>query len=182
MSHRYVAPSSLKEPLSRLSSLWLFGKFWVFLYRAMRLKWLNRKTFWFCPKYLPGFPLVVGFFSYCFHASKSVVYVCLFWANLLNLFSLIAMSTLYVLDWHSRTFGYHRRQTAVIATTASPEKAGNIGNIIQVNKDLWIPPSQPKAPPLAGVCERKQCQTYCCADRHKYDVHDDNKEVCAFSH
>lgn len=93
---------------------------------------------------------------------------------------LIAMSTLYVLDWHSRTFGYHRRQTAVIATTASPEKAGNIGNIIQVNKDLWIPPSQPKAPPLAGVCERKQCQTYCCADRHKYDVHDDNKEVHVF--
>uniref|UniRef100_A0A914RZC5 NDT80 domain-containing protein n=1 Tax=Parascaris equorum TaxID=6256 RepID=A0A914RZC5_PAREQ len=90
--------------------------------------------------------------------------------------NLIAMSTLYVLDWHSRTFGYHRRQTAVIATTASPEKAGNIGNIIQVNKDLWIPPSQPKAPPLAGVCERKHCQTYCCADRHKYDVHDDNKE------
>ncbi|VDK49659.1 unnamed protein product [Anisakis simplex] len=85
---------------------------------------------------------------------------------------LIAMSTLYVLDWHSRTFGYHRRDMPMIVTTTSPETVGNIGNIIEVNKDLWLPPSQPNVPPLAIVCENQHCHTYCCSgmsSQHHYD-------------
>ncbi|MFH4977534.1 hypothetical protein AB6A40_004243 [Gnathostoma spinigerum] len=75
---------------------------------------------------------------------------------------LIAMSTLYVLDWHNRNFGY---LSPLLARTSTSLKQGgdNIGEIIERRPYSWIPPFQPNAPPLVISCEEQRCQTYCCS-------------------
>ncbi|VDN56385.1 unnamed protein product [Dracunculus medinensis] len=78
---------------------------------------------------------------------------------------LIAMSTLYVLDWHHRTFGYMNNFQL---TSETPQPEQKIGNIVQVNHGHWIPPIQPNAPPITVNCDLSSCHTYCCTDADEF--------------
>ncbi|KAE9551674.1 hypothetical protein FO519_005114 [Halicephalobus sp. NKZ332] len=72
---------------------------------------------------------------------------------------LLAMCTLYVLDWYNRTYVYN----AHIPTMNSPSNGDNVGNLIEQKSISWIPPIQPLAPVLASYCGLKnQCPHYCC--------------------
>lgn len=97
--------------------------------------------------------------------------------------SLIAMSTLYVLDWHHRTFGYMNNFQL---TSETPQPEQKIGNIVQVNHGHWIPPIQPNAPPITVNCDLSSCQTYCCTDADEFyaanEYHKGVSAICHFFH
>ncbi|MCP9260115.1 Myelin regulatory factor [Dirofilaria immitis] len=89
---------------------------------------------------------------------------------------LIAMSTLYVLDWHNRTFGYQKRPYIFESTTTNGpvvEQSGKIGQIVQVKDNVWNPPIQPHAPPLSVPCDHMYCHLFCCMERDEYSVSND---------
>nr|CDQ05490.1 Bm3481, isoform d [Brugia malayi] len=90
---------------------------------------------------------------------------------------LIAMSTLYVLDWHNRTFGYQKRPYIFeSSSTNGPvvlEQGGKIGQIVQVKDNIWKPPIQPHAPPLSVSCDHMYCHMFCCMERDEYNVPND---------
>ncbi|VDN06025.1 unnamed protein product [Thelazia callipaeda] len=84
---------------------------------------------------------------------------------------LIAMSTLYVLDWHNRTFGYHKRgYNSNGITTIDPsvmDQNGKIGHIVQLkDSDIWKPPIQLNVPLLSTPCNHMHCHSYCCMERN----------------
>ncbi|VDM08774.1 unnamed protein product [Wuchereria bancrofti] len=91
---------------------------------------------------------------------------------------LIAMSTLYVLDWHNRTFGYQKRPYIFESTSTNGpvvlEQGGKIGQIVQVKDNVWKPPIQPHAPPLSVSCDHMYCHMFCCMERDEYSVPNDN--------
>lgn len=79
--------------------------------------------------------------------------------------SLIAMSTLYVLDWHNRTFGHGKRPYHLDMSTVnvpSGEQGSEIGHIVQVQSKVWTPPLQLHVPPLSTACVQNHCHTFCC--------------------
>lgn len=87
------------------------------------------------------------------------------------------MSTLYVLDWHNRTFGYQKRPYIFESTTTNGpvvEQGGKIGQIVQVKDNVWKPPIQPHAPPLSVSCDHMYCHMFCCMERDEYSVQNDN--------
>lgn len=88
--------------------------------------------------------------------------------------SLIAMSTLYVLDWHNRTFGYQKRQYAIESSTSGPilEQGSKIGHIVQVQNSVWTPPVQQNAPLLTSSCDDVHCHMYCCMERDQHSIPD----------
>uniref|UniRef100_A0A7E4VYG4 Peptidase S74 domain-containing protein n=1 Tax=Panagrellus redivivus TaxID=6233 RepID=A0A7E4VYG4_PANRE len=81
---------------------------------------------------------------------------------------LLAMCTLYVLDWYNRTYVYSPHIPHITPSTNSQD----IGHLIEQKYRLplaWIPPTQPFAPILASMCDLMyQCPQYCCATTHKY--------------
>lgn len=84
-------------------------------------------------------------------------------------FCLLAMCTLYVLDWYNRTYVYN----AHIPIMTHPNNTQDyIGNMIEMKDKLplsWIPPTQPFAPILASMCGlRSQCPQYCCIGTPKF--------------
>ncbi|KAL3999072.1 NDT80 / PhoG like DNA-binding family protein [Acanthocheilonema viteae] len=93
---------------------------------------------------------------------------------------LIAMSTLYVLDWHNRTFGYQKRPYMFESTTSNGpmmEQGVKIGQIVQVKDNVWKPPIQPHAPPLSVSCDHMYCHTFCCMKDDEYSIaNDDDKD------
>lgn len=76
-------------------------------------------------------------------------------------FCLIAMSALYILDWHNRNFGYHHVSHA---TTPGPKEGP--GNVV-IPLDHYVPLSQPDAPPLVPFCPMTTCREYCCSEYDK---------------
>lgn len=80
---------------------------------------------------------------------------------------LLAMSGLYVMDWHNRNFG--PRHTTSGTTNGNTE---NVGNMISNPKPAFpnLPMIQPDAPALGGICTANSCHTYCCADRALYET------------
>lgn len=74
-------------------------------------------------------------------------------------FCLIAMSALYILDWHNRNFGYHH--VTPKSTTPGPKEGP--GNVV-IPLDHYVPLSQPDAPPLVPFCPVSHCREYCCTD------------------
>ena len=80
---------------------------------------------------------------------------------------LLAMCTLYVLDW-CRRVNNDPHGPMMSAPTNSQDAIGHL--IEQKFRPLsWIPPTQPFAPVLASICGLKsQCPQYCCANAHKY--------------
>ncbi|VDL63320.1 unnamed protein product [Nippostrongylus brasiliensis] len=88
---------------------------------------------------------------------------------------LIAMSALYVLDWHNRNYGYHHLYPL---NATPPSKLGGSTEgpsvpvlSIQFHLEIfasdhpYLPMLQPDAPPLMATCRSNHCHTYCCADR-----------------
>ncbi|CAI2356400.1 unnamed protein product [Caenorhabditis sp. 36 PRJEB53466] len=71
-------------------------------------------------------------------------------------FCLLAMSALYILDWHNRNYGYHHASPS--STTSGPKEGP--GNIV-IPLDHYTPFSQPDAPPLA-LCPLNNCRAVCC--------------------
>lgn len=87
------------------------------------------------------------------------------------------MSTLYVLDWHNRTFGYHKRPYILESTTTNgpmTEEGGKIGQIVQVKDNVWKPPIQPHAPPLNISCDYMYCHMFCCTKGDEYNMPTEN--------
>ncbi|VDO88456.1 unnamed protein product [Heligmosomoides polygyrus] len=84
---------------------------------------------------------------------------------------LIAMSALYVLDWHNRNYGYHHLYPL---NATPPTKLGGstegVGHMIYQIDHPYLPMLQPDAPPLMATCRSSHCHTYCCADRAKYNT------------
>ncbi|KJH44131.1 NDT80/PhoG like DNA-binding family protein [Dictyocaulus viviparus] len=82
---------------------------------------------------------------------------------------LIAMSALYVLDWHNRNYGYHHLYPP---NATPPTKFGGstegVGHMIYQIDHPYLPMLQPNAPPLMSTCRSTHCYTYCCADNIKY--------------
>ncbi|PIC17374.1 hypothetical protein B9Z55_023638 [Caenorhabditis nigoni] len=72
-------------------------------------------------------------------------------------FCLIAMSALYILDWHNRNFGYTH------VTTTTPSTKEGPGNVV-IPLDHYVPLQQPDAPPVAPFCPLEKCREYCCAE------------------
>lgn len=92
-------------------------------------------------------------------------------------FSLIAMSTLYVLDWHRRTLGSHRYPSNLLFTTPVPNSEngsstaadeGWMGNVI--GNKAFEPPRYENGPPLTACCGHQHCRTYCCSNIEKADA------------
>lgn len=77
-------------------------------------------------------------------------------------FCLIAMSSLYILDWHNRNYGYHHATPT--ATTPGPKEGP--GNIV-IPLDHYVPLRQPDAPPVVPACPVKVCREYCCSEYDK---------------
>ncbi|CAI5443890.1 unnamed protein product [Caenorhabditis angaria] len=72
---------------------------------------------------------------------------------------LLAMSALYVLDWHNRNYGYHHHHYTHHSTT--PSSKGEPANLV-VSPLRFMPTYQPDAPPLLAHCFSPSCRTYCC--------------------
>ncbi|CAG9535122.1 unnamed protein product, partial [Cercopithifilaria johnstoni] len=90
---------------------------------------------------------------------------------------LLAMSTLYVLDWHNRTFEYQKHPFIFESTTTNGpmiEQGGKIGHIVQVKDNVWKPPIQPHAPPLSISCDHMYCHMFCCMKDDEYNIPNDN--------
>ena len=85
---------------------------------------------------------------------------------------LLAMCTLYVLDW-CRRVNNDPHGPMMYPPTNSQDAVGHL--IEQKFRPLsWIPPTQPFAPVLASMCGLKsQCPQYCCAATHKYFADDE---------
>lgn len=82
---------------------------------------------------------------------------------------LIAMSALYVLDWHNRNYGYHHLYPPnVTPPTKSGYSTEGVGHMIYQIDHPYLPMLQPDAPPLMPKCRSTYCYMYCCADRAKY--------------
>ncbi|CAD44121.1 Myelin regulatory factor homolog 2, N-terminal [Caenorhabditis elegans] len=77
-------------------------------------------------------------------------------------FCLLAMSALYILDWHNRNFGYHHFTPS--ATTSGPKEGP--GNVV-IPLDHYVPLRQPDAPPLVPFCPMETCRGYCCMEYDK---------------
>ncbi|CAI2333913.1 unnamed protein product [Caenorhabditis sp. 36 PRJEB53466] len=71
---------------------------------------------------------------------------------------LLAMSALYVLDWHNRNYGYH--QNYEVPGSAKGEPA----NLV-VSPSDYMPSFQPDAPILLDQCFNPTCKTFCCTDQ-----------------
>ncbi|EGT44995.1 CBN-PQN-47 protein [Caenorhabditis brenneri] len=67
---------------------------------------------------------------------------------------LLAMSALYILDWHNRNYGFHKNADA----NTLPAK-WEPANLV-VPSDF----TQPDAPVLLEKCFNPSCKTYCCTD------------------
>ncbi|EPB68108.1 hypothetical protein ANCCEY_12802 [Ancylostoma ceylanicum] len=91
---------------------------------------------------------------------------------------LIAMSALYVLDWHNRNYGYHHLYPP---NATPPTKSGGstegVGHMIYQIDHPYLPMLQPDAPPLMSTCRSTHCHTYCCADRAVYHTTSEVNEV-----
>ncbi|KAK6765577.1 hypothetical protein RB195_025471 [Necator americanus] len=91
---------------------------------------------------------------------------------------LIAMSALYVLDWHNRNYGYHHLYPP---NATPPTKSGGstegVGHMIYQIGHPYLPMLQPDAPPLMSTCRSTQCHTYCCADRATYHIGREETEM-----
>uniref|UniRef100_A0A0N5AEA4 NDT80 domain-containing protein n=1 Tax=Syphacia muris TaxID=451379 RepID=A0A0N5AEA4_9BILA len=82
---------------------------------------------------------------------------------------LVAMSTLYALDWHRRTFGTSRYASGLLPPTAVPSAEnsstaadeGWMGNVI--GNKAFEPPRYDNGPPLTACCGHEYCRTYCCS-------------------
>lgn len=88
-----------------------------------------------------------------------------------DLYSLIAMSTLYVLDWHNRTFGYQKNLEIFKppSSTVKPSiEQSSIGHIIELSDKVWKPPIQLHAPPLTIPCDQMYCHMFCCLKPDEY--------------
>ncbi|KHJ91320.1 NDT80/PhoG like DNA-binding family protein [Oesophagostomum dentatum] len=82
---------------------------------------------------------------------------------------LIAMSALYVLDWHNRNYGYQHLYPPIATTpTKSDNSTEGVGHMIYQNDYPYLPMLQPDAPILMPACRSSHCHTYCCADRAAY--------------
>lgn len=77
-------------------------------------------------------------------------------------FCLLAMSALYILDWHNRNFGYHH----VPPKTTTPGPKEGPGNVV-IPLDHYVPLKQPDAPPLVPKCPTYNCREYCCSEYDK---------------
>lgn len=71
---------------------------------------------------------------------------------------LLAMSALYVLDWHNRNYGYHQH-----FETNTPSTKGELANLV-ISPANFMPSFQPDAPILLEKCFNPSCKTYCCTD------------------
>uniref|UniRef100_A0A8R1HWK5 Myelin regulatory factor n=1 Tax=Caenorhabditis japonica TaxID=281687 RepID=A0A8R1HWK5_CAEJA len=71
---------------------------------------------------------------------------------------LLAMSSLYILDWHNRNYGYHQHFDVNTQSTK-----GEPANLV-VSPSDYMPLFQPDAPILLNKCFNPSCKTYCCAD------------------
>ncbi|KAL6723453.1 hypothetical protein Aduo_018461 [Ancylostoma duodenale] len=91
---------------------------------------------------------------------------------------LIAMSALYVLDWHNRNYGYHHLYPP---NATPPTKSGGstegVGHMIYQIDHPYLPMLQPDAPPLMSTCRSTHCHTYCCADRAVYHTTNEVNEM-----
>lgn len=67
---------------------------------------------------------------------------------------LLAMSALYVLDWHNRNYGYHQH----LDNNITPNK-GDLANLVVPSNYM-----QPDALILLEKCFNPSCKTYCCTD------------------
>uniref|UniRef100_A0A914UTB5 Peptidase S74 domain-containing protein n=1 Tax=Plectus sambesii TaxID=2011161 RepID=A0A914UTB5_9BILA len=87
-------------------------------------------------------------------------------------FCVLAMATLYTLDWYKRNYGTPTYVTPAPAITARPDAAkdGGPGNIIEVKPSAsWRPPKQRGVPEISP-CKEAQCQAYCCGDPLAYET------------
>ncbi|CAJ0945383.1 unnamed protein product, partial [Mesorhabditis belari] len=77
---------------------------------------------------------------------------------------LLAMSALYILDWHNRN--NNAFSVYELASHPKPKTENNedLGFMIET---AWVPGSQPGVDPLMGVCRQSECQRYCCIDPYK---------------
>ncbi|VDM66973.1 unnamed protein product [Strongylus vulgaris] len=82
---------------------------------------------------------------------------------------LIAMSALYVLDWHNRNYGYqHLYPPNATPSTKAGGSTEGVGHMIYHMDHPYLPMLQPDAPTLMPTCPSTHCHTYCCADRAVY--------------
>ncbi|VDM74486.1 unnamed protein product [Strongylus vulgaris] len=82
---------------------------------------------------------------------------------------LIAMSALYVLDWHNRNYGYqHLYPPNATPSTKSGGSTEGVGHMIYQIDHPYLPMLQPDAPTLMPTCRSSHCHTYCCADQAVY--------------
>uniref|UniRef100_A0A1I7U0Q7 NDT80 domain-containing protein n=1 Tax=Caenorhabditis tropicalis TaxID=1561998 RepID=A0A1I7U0Q7_9PELO len=79
-------------------------------------------------------------------------------------FCLIAMSALYILDWHNRNFGYHH----VTPSATTPAIKEGPGNVV-IPLDHYVPFRQPDAPLIVPICpsSTSRCREYCCSEYDK---------------
>lgn len=87
-------------------------------------------------------------------------------------FCLLAMSALYILDWHNRNFGYQHVSPTV--TTPGPKEGP--GNVV-IPLDHYVPLKQPDAPPVFPYCPSNKCREYCCTE---YDQDHAELEVAEY--
>lgn len=96
---------------------------------------------------------------------------------------LMAMCTLYVMDWYNRTYVYHPHYPYHSIVTATQSNEPQVGNIYEVKPKTtfaWSPPATIKAPPLAATCGlRTHCPTFCCANHLAYSTQDGENTTAA---
>lgn len=94
---------------------------------------------------------------------------------------LIAMSTLYVLDWHNRTFGFHPLTPGSGPSNVNKEEG--FGEMLEMKPETTtsslITVSQEDALALTMLCGREVCQSYCCSHRYSYGT--SSKDGTGFS-
>lgn len=82
---------------------------------------------------------------------------------------LLAMSALYILDWHNRNNNFN--SVYDLESHRQKDKKPSIDDShgeMRNGENHWVPESQPGILPLMGVCRQSQCQRYCCSDPFKY--------------
>lgn len=98
---------------------------------------------------------------------------------------LMAMCTLYVMDWYNRTYVYgphinHRFRISHSTASAPADPDSVVGLFYEkIDKQfLWKLPQDSKAPPLTAICgQRSHCPVFCCAASHSYQISNNNNET-----
>lgn len=85
---------------------------------------------------------------------------------------LMAMCTLYVMDWYNRTYVYGPHiidPRYRFSNTLNPSLEAPAPGLIYKEIPIWELPQESKALPLTAICgQRSHCPVFCCAAPHAY--------------